>query len=545
MSRVTICVATKDRRSQLHQLIWSLRNQTFKDWDLIIVDDSQGDFSQEAWTKDQLYARLIAELQLQKHKVKIIPGPKSGNVGAVYQLGWTISRNDWKNPLFYRADDDTWLERDYLEKLQSVFSDPTIGAAAGLMLTPGKKQEVIDELDHRYEWGTVDHLNSGFNLQWVRHKKTTPFPVEHLNSNQMFRDDILERINGFEPKLYSWFREETQCSWRVHVEGLKVVVHPLAEAWHLRADSGGTRPLGNKALDDARAFSLQRKSMKPGIHISLTHAIGDLVMAVPAIEGLKKKFPDRNLVVYHPFAKDVFINNPNVDYIAKTYNDEHRTCRIEKSIYSWMAENKWGGHMVEAYCKMLDVDFPEDITPKLYGIEPYVQDKGYAILAPQSNAKIYDFSDISRTKYWPVDRWNEIIEFVKSEYGLDVIHLTGEEVHDTFNGVTQVNNLNFRDAWARIAGAKLVLSIDTMAAHIAAALDIPAVVLWGRTSPSVYGYDKDNIVNLHNKCPEDSPCFGGVAWQQDKKQCPLAGHPCMDNTSVSMVKSAIRRLLKG
>lgn len=544
MSRITVCVSTKDRRHALHQLLWSLRNQTFKEWDLIIVDDSQSEFSQESWTKDQLYARLISELQLQKHRVKIIPGPKSGNVGAVYQVGWNVSRMDWKNPLFYRADDDTWLDPTYMEHLHSVFSDPLVGAASGLMLTPGKKPEVLDELDHRYEWGTIDHLNSGFNLQWVRHNRKTPFQVEHLNSNQMFRNDILELINGFEPKLYSWFREETQCSWRVHVEGMKVMVHPLAEAWHLRADSGGTRPLGNKALDDARAFSMQRKSMKPGIHVSLTHAVGDLIMATPAIEGLRKKFPNRNLVVYHPYGKDVFTGNPNIDIIAKTYNDEHRTCRIEKSIYSWMSENKWTGHMVGAYCKMLDVDIPDDVCPKLFDIVPFTQDKDYVVITPQSNAKIYDFSDISRTKYWPNERWQEVIDFVVNELGMEVVHLTGEEVHDKFDNVIQINNLNFRDAWSRIAGAKLLLSIDTMGAHVAAALNVPSVVIWGRTNPETYGYQKDNIINFYTKCPEDHPCFGGVAWQQDKKQCPLAGHPCMNSTSAEMVKGAIRRLLR-
>jgi ADP-heptose:LPS heptosyltransferase len=361
----------------------------------------------------------------------------------------------------------------------------------------------------------------------------------------MFRDSVLERINGFEPKLYSWFREETQCSWRVHVEGFKVVVHPRAEAWHLRADSGGTRPLGNKALDDARAFSLQRKTMKPGIHISLTHAIGDLIMATPAISALRSKFPDRDIVLYHPYGKDVFQGNPDVNHIAKTYHDEHRTCRFEKSIYSWMAENKWQGHMCEAYCRMLGVDAPELLIPKLYDINPQQREREYVVITPQSNAKLYDFSDISRTKYWPVERWQEVIDFMSGELGFEVVHLTGEEVHDQFSNVTSINNLSFRDAWGCIAGARLLVSIDTMGAHVAAAMDVPAVVLWGRTSPNTYGYDKPNIVNLTNKCPEDSPCFGGVMWQQDKKQCPLVNHPCMNNTTVDMVKGAIRRLIKG
>lgn len=543
--RVTVIVATHNRMDIVHQLLFSLRMQTFKNFDLCIVDDSDDvAFTQEKWTKHSLYSKIIGELQMQGHRIRILPGPKTYHVGAVYQVGWEGTR-DWGNPLVNRAEDDSWLSPDYLEKVVPLFDDPLVGAASGLMLFAGTKPSTFTLDDERYKHGTIEHLNDGVNVQWSLHTRKKPFPVEHINSAMMLTEAALERINGFEPTLLNFHREDTHLSWRVHLEGMKVLIHPGAIAYHFRAGTGGARAVkdGSKSLDDLRRWNILKKNMKPGIHISLTHAIGDLVMAEPAFRQLREMYPERNISVFHPYGEHVFKGNPDIDEIAKGQFDAQRTYRLEKSIYSFMSDTKHEGHMVNAYCKMLGVPEVVDTTPRLYDIAPMVASKKYVVLTPQSNAKLFDFSDISRTKYWAVERWQEVIDFIKETYDYDVIHLTGDEVHDEFEGVVRIRNLPFREAWSWIAGAELLLSIDTMAAHVAAALNIPSIVLWGRTDPETYGYEKDNILNFAGKCPESHNCHGGIKWQQDKTQCPLEDHPCMYAHTVDMIKEATKSLL--
>ena len=543
--RVTVIIATHNRMDIVHQLLFSLRMQTFKNFDLCIVDDSDDTtFTQEKWTKHSLYSKIIGELQMQGHRIRIIPGPSNYHVGAVYQAGW-IGTKDWNNALVYRAEDDSWLSPDYLEKVTSLFDDPLVGTASGLMLFAGTKADTFKVDDERYKHGTIEHLSDSVNVQWSLHTNKKPFSVEHINSAMMLTEAALERIGGFESTLLNFHREDTHLSWRVCLEGMKVLIHPGAIAYHFRAGTGGARAVkdGNKSLDDLRRWNIVKKNIKPGIHVNFSHAIGDIILSTPAFEQMKIKYPDRNISIHHPYVVDAFTGNPNIDEIAKGQFDAQRTCRIEKSVYSWMAENKWEGHIAEAYCRMLDVGLASSTRPQLFGIDPMESSNPYVIITPQSNAKLFDFSDISRTKYWANDRWQTIINYMK-EKGYDVIHLTGDEVHDEYENVIRVRNLPFREAFRWIAGARLLVGIDTLGPHVSAAFSIPTVTMFGRTRPEQYGHEGPDRVNLWNPCPVEYKCFNNQPYQQDREQCPLPDHDCM-NYSVEQVIEAIERLLGG
>ena len=543
MKRVTICIATKNRRQVLHQVLWSLRNQVYQWFDVVIVDDGDGDFNEQSWTEDSFYGPLIKELQHQ-HKVKIISSPKSDKIGAVYQAGLLWAIKEWNNPLFLRCDDDVWLDPNYLEKLVKVFDDPKVGAAGGLMLNPGSDIQTIEAGDEKYqEWGKIDNVATVPNLQWFRHEDVTPFAVEHLHSMQMLTTKALKIIGGFDTALFSNFREETHLSWRVALEGYKCTVVPEAEAWHLKAPDGGVRTGSNTWVDDCRKFSLVKKTLSPGIHMSWTHAPGDVIMLTPMLKELRKKYPDRNITLYHPSAKEILEDNPNIDAIGKNAFDVQRTNRTEESVYGWAARNNWTRHLANAYCRIMGVSEVEDPMPELFGIEPHPDFENYIVIAPHSNAKLYDFSDFSKTKWWDKNKWEELVEYLKETYQCDVIQLSGEEVPEIIEGAWLINDKSLRDAFRVIAGAKCLVSIDTMAQHAAVALGVPTVVMWGRTSPSNYGYQKDNIVNLYRDCPKNHPCYNGALYQQDISQCKFSKHECMDH-SIEEVKAAVASIIR-
>jgi ADP-heptose:LPS heptosyltransferase len=425
--------------------------------------------------------------------------------------------------------------------MAKVFDDDTIACAASLVLDPGADIQSLAVGDERRQtWGKVATIANTPNLQWIRHEDHNLIDVEHLTCPMIMRTDRLREIGGFDTHLFDHFREESFHSWRFHVEGHRVVIVPTAEVWHLRAPSGGVRGQGN-ALDDARKFNLVRKDMQPGIHVNLTHAMGDLIASTPMFAELRKKNPGRNISVWHPLAKDVFEGNPNIDVICKSALSDQRTHRIETSIYGWMGKNDWRGSLANAYCKALDLPELDNPSPALYNVEPMGEIENYVVITPQSNAKIYDFSDFSRTKHWPQDRWAELIQWMKEKYQVEVIHLSGPELIEVVPNTRLINDVSYRDAFRWIKGARCVVSIDTMAAHAAAALNVPAVVLFGRSDASMYGYDKGNIVNLQGMCGKNKPCNGGVQFQQDKRTCPLVVNgcnPCMNHDLFS-VKDAV------
>jgi len=767
--RTTVCVATKNRTDMLHQLLWSLIRQQYPAWDLLIVDDSD---EPVPWDRIGVYPRLFSEMKRTGHDVRIAAGPRVNRIGAAFQVGLTASA--LANQLFLRVDDDAWLEPDYLARLVSVMEDPDVGACGGLFLHPGGELETLSPGDVRYRHTAVEHLSDRVNIQWFRHDSDEPIPVEHLTANILFNRKWLERIGGFEAHLYSQHRDETQVSWRLHVEGARLLVNPRAIAWHLRSVNGGARGHHPDVyLNDHRTFMAQRRTMLPGIHLHLGHAIGDGLMATPMLHVLRRMNPDRNIAVSAPWATEVLTGNPAVDELASNPLDAQRTVRLDQSVYGWASAHGWKGHLAEAYCRMFNLPAPEDLTPRLYlddlvaaGILPVGQEdyhqslpripdrgpgqarsgddgatvhrkdggashrqdagatKKYVVIAPWSTAKTFDFYGPSGNKNWFADRWAEIVARVQSYHlddsqtdavgahgrapandghdtsltnmqtdwrgrpslqqrtgpavgtdcrapasdrqslprprsgdacptktkmvgagvtagpppknrrqpedaGIERAHLNGRpgtaaptvtvphptifptmviqirrsEDEPVIDGVDDVwTGRPLREVFQLIKNAALVISVDTMAHHAAAALGVPSVVLWGRSKPEHFGYRKDFIVNIEGKCPgllierkmvgaavsggptptmggrpvgatvpgrpfandgptnkdggaetphptvqvvkvrQDRPCINGDQWAMDQQVCPIEGHPCMAGITVDQVWEAVKQL---
>ena len=565
--RITACVATKNRTHILHQLLWSLIRQEYTEWDLVIVDDSDIPVQ---WKGLGIYPRLFSEIARTGHDIRIVGGPRAGRIGAAYQIG--LRAGDRRNSLFLRVDDDSWLEPDYLSQLAPVMANDQVGACGRLFLHPGQEIETLEPGDERYRHASIDGLSDQLNIQWYRHSRTDLIPVEHLTANILFSRKWLEKINGFEAKLYRQHRDETQASWRLNVEGARLYVNPSATAWHLKAGDGGAR--GNSPevyLDDHRRFMAQRKTMKPGIHINLGHGMGDGFMATPMLQAMRRMNPDRNIAVCAPWAASILEGNPDVNEIAAYPLDAQRTIRLDESVYAWAGAVKWNGHLAEAYCKMFDLPEPEDVTPRLFlnteNNEPSTKSihiQPYIVVAPWSSAQTFDFFQVGGNKNWPLDRWAGVISWAH-ENGMAVVQLRGTSEEPLLAGVDRdFCGKPLKETFECISKAVMVISVDTMAHHAAAALGVPSVVLWGRSKACHFGYVKSHIINIQGECPgitvrqgfkqdgradslvddvlEERPCIGNDQWSMDKQVCPIEGHPCMAGIPTQRVIEAMVKL---
>ncbi len=113
-----------------------------------------------------------------------------------------------------------------------------------------------------------------------------------------------------------------------------------------------------------------------------------------------------------------------------------------------------------------------------------VSEKGYAVLIAGS---------AHADKYWPTERFAAIADKVAERFGLSVIavgtageRLLGEEIKD--KAKVEVKNLSGRTGVPMLIsilrGARLVISNDTGPGHIAAALKVPLVMIFGRSNPA-------------------------------------------------------------
>lgn len=126
-------------------------------------------------------------------------------------------------------------------------------------------------------------------------------------------------------------------------------------------------------------------------------------------------------------------------------------------------------------------------------------------------------------KSWDWDRWQEL---VKLDYKFVQL---GARDSTQLTGVKRVYTESFRQALEWLSGAKLLVTTDGGLHHAAAALGVPAVVLWGgMASPVNLGYTTHKNI-WHG----DEPCGS------HSTKCPHC-RAAMKKIQVDEVKEAIK-----
>ncbi len=246
--RISIHICTYNRPNNLAVCLASLYTQTFKNFDIFIVDDA----SDPPATNDSLVFQILSFLKNQKHFVKVIRNPT--------RLGICKSRNialkaDDRNELVLRLDDDSLCESDYVQKLYNVimgYSTITdldivkkIGAVGGIVPYPARAPYYrnSDKLDWFNEIkcdkdGNMTLCADDGHFHWFPNKI---IPSHHLRSSWIFRKSAMNEIGGFCEPLggSTGFREETYTSIQLMDAGYKLYTDTSAKAWHCVAQGKG------------------------------------------------------------------------------------------------------------------------------------------------------------------------------------------------------------------------------------------------------------------------------------------------------------------
>lgn len=261
---------------------------------------------------------------------------------------------------------------------------------------------------------------------------------------------------------------------------------------------------------------------------------GDDIMATGIARAIKEQHTEAKFVfgdpdTYHdPGANklsvhwsEVFENNPNIvqpDEPVKTLAciPDYPGCRLyidyEKSESK---DGKWMRfHWREDYAAPKGEFFFTDNEKSEAGEIALRLPKPFFIIEPNVADKPW-----INQKSWPVDRWQEVVDALRGE--VSFVQFDGPH---KLKGAHCVMTPSFRQAAAILSCAGAFVGTDGGLHHAAAALDIPAVVLWGHyASPDILGYtDHSNLRhsegagcgNTWNECPECSVSMGKITTEE-------------------------------
>lgn len=130
-------------------------------------------------------------------------------------------------------------------------------------------------------------------------------------------------------------------------------------------------------------------------------------------------------------------------------------------------------------------------------------------------------------KGWPIERWQAVVDALPD---VPFIQVSQGEM---LRGVHQVLTPTFRLACGLLSCAGGVISTDGGLHHAAAALSVPAVVLWGHySSPDIFGYDDHTNIRHAD----------GIGCGCTFKECPDC-EQSMHDIKVDEVVEAIKRII--
>ncbi|WP_404438389.1 lipopolysaccharide heptosyltransferase I [Stutzerimonas chloritidismutans] len=141
------------------------------------------------------------------------------------------------------------------------------------------------------------------------------------------------------------------------------------------------------------------------------------------------------------------------------------------------------------------------------------------------------------SKHWPEGNWRELAERM-SEFGWSIRLPWGnadekaraERIAENLSSVSVLPKLNLGGIAKVVAGARACVAVDTGLGHLAAALDVPSISLYGPTLPGRVGAYGRSQVHL---------CASGPnAGKGDRHK------PCFDDLPAERVASELKALLR-
>lgn len=231
--RVSVIIPHWNGRAHLDDCLTALRRQTFRDFEIILVDNGSIDGSQ-AYVRDFYPEVRLIEL-----------GENRGFTGAC-NAGYAAARGEFVCLL----NNDTEADPNWLAAVVDAFDRrPRVGIVAGKLL-------LFDRRDHFHAAGDYYRVNGLPGNRGVWQADRGQYDREEpvfgaCGAAAAYRRAMLAET-GFLDDAFYFSCEDIDLAWRAHLAGWEVLYVPRAIVYHKLKASGGSGVIGS--YHDGRNF---------------------------------------------------------------------------------------------------------------------------------------------------------------------------------------------------------------------------------------------------------------------------------------------------
>jgi GT2 family glycosyltransferase len=206
--RVSVVVATRDRVGRLRKLLDSLRAQTMRDFEVIVVDDGCARGTPELMRRER-EGEVEDPLPLRDVRREVPGGPS-----AARNDGWPLA----EAPLVAFVDDDCVATPGWLQALVAA-AERAPGAVVQGRTLPDPRE--------------ADRLGPHSRSLWVEE----PGPY-YQAANILYPRALLQRLGGFDAEAFPYVGEDTDLAWRALAQNATIEWAPDALVHHAVRDLG-------------------------------------------------------------------------------------------------------------------------------------------------------------------------------------------------------------------------------------------------------------------------------------------------------------------
>lgn len=255
---------------------------------------------------------------------------------------------------------------------------------------------------------------------------------------------------------------------------------------------------------------------KEVVNVVRQGALGDVIITSAAVHQLKT---EDNFIVYFTKCPDTASMVEGVDAVVDADLWQFRESGKDFIFNMYPTSEGYPDtppkhHITKYACDICNV---ETKLPKLRAVNRIIEGE-YLTLQRRAGW----------SQYKEYDYWDEAVETIEKEFELPVIELSEDRT--------------IGESLSLLCYSKLHLGIDSIFNHAAAAYNVPALILWGSTSETFSGYDRENCININMK-KECNPCF------KERKELSVHYRGECDNKCINMIAKgdileAVRTLLR-